>query len=108
MLFPTGWFGITDSDAERNLDAEPAIIEEIVDRILAMQTSVAAQQHRPLSRGTHAKGVCARAQFEVLDVTAGRDPELAARLAQGIYAKPGIYSAIVRFCEFGPACELGL
>ena len=39
-----------------------------------VQANSAAQQHRPLARGTHAKGVCARAQFEVLDVTAGRDP----------------------------------
>jgi hypothetical protein len=62
-----------------------------------VQATAAAQQHRPLARGTHAKGVCARAQFEVLDVTAGRDPQLAARLAQGIFAKPGIYPAVVRW-----------
>ena len=62
-----------------------------------MQANSAAQQHRPLARGTHAKGVCARAQFEVLDVTAGRDPQLAARLAKGIFAKPGVYPAVVRW-----------
>ena len=63
-----------------------------------MQARVAAL--RPISRGTHAKGVCARAKFE--DVTAGRDRALAARLAKGIYAMPGIYPAIVRFANADP------
>jgi hypothetical protein len=102
MLFLTSWFGVTGSEADRDLAAEPAIIDAIVERVLAMQTSAAAEQQRPLARGTHAKGVCARAQFEVLDVPAGRNPELAARLAQGIYVKPGIYSAIVRFANSDP------
>jgi hypothetical protein len=102
VLFLTRWFGVTGSDADRNLTAEPAIIDEIVERILVMQTNVAAQQHCPLARGTHAKGICARAQFEILDVTAGRDRALAARLAKGIYAKPGVYPAIVRFANSDP------
>ena len=59
-------------------------------------------RHRPLRRGTHAKGVCARAQFEVFDVTVGRDPALAARLAKGIFAKPGVYPAVVRFGNADP------
>jgi hypothetical protein len=102
VLFLTRWFGVTCSDADRNLTAEPAVIDEIVERILVMQTNVAAQQRCPLARGTHAKGVCARAQFEVLDVTVGRDRALAARLAKGIYAKPGVYPAIVRFANSDP------
>ena len=102
MLFLTRWFGVTASEAERNLTAEPAIIDEIVQHILAMQRNVAAQQHRRLARGTHAKGVCARAQFEIPDVTAGRDRVLATRLAQCIYARPGIYPAIVRFANSDP------
>jgi hypothetical protein len=102
MLFLTRRFGVTGSDAERNLAAEPAIIEEIVKRILTMQESVAAKQQGPLVRGTHAKGVCARAQFEVLDVTVGRDLALAARLAKGIYSKPAVYPAIVRFANSDP------
>ena len=48
------------------------------------------------------KGVCARAQFEVFDVTVGRDRGLAARLAKGIFAKPGVYPAIVRFANADP------
>jgi hypothetical protein len=57
MLFLTRWFGVTGSEAERNLAMEPAVVGEIVERILVMQTNVAAQQHCPLARGTHAKGV---------------------------------------------------
>ncbi len=73
MLFLTRWFGVTGSDAERSLAREQSDIEEIAERVLLMQANAAAQQRRPLRRGTHAKGVCARAQFEVFDVTVGRD-----------------------------------
>src|SRR5277367_4201153 len=95
MLFLTRHFGVTASDAERNLAAEPALTE----KVLLMQSRAAAQQNRPLARGTHAKGTSARAQFEVFDVTSGRDPSLAARLAKGIFSKPGVYPAIVRFAN---------
>jgi hypothetical protein len=97
MLWLTRWFGVTGSDSERNLAREKSDIEEIVRTTLQVQARAAAQQHRPLARGTHAKGVCARAQFEVLDVTLGRDPGLAARLAKGMFATPGIYPAVVRW-----------
>jgi catalase len=93
----TRLFGVTFSDADRNLTREPADIAEITQKSLLMQANAAAQQHRALARGTHAKGVCALAQFEVLDVAEGREPALAARLAQGIFAKPRIYPATVRF-----------
>jgi len=102
MLFLTRWFGVTGCDAERDVAREKAEIEEIVERSLLMQRNAADQQHRPLCRGTHAKGVCARAQFEVFNVTAGRDPELAARLAKGIFGKPGVYPATVRFGNSNP------
>ena len=97
MLFLTRWFGVTGSHAERDLAREQSDIEAIVATTLLMQANAATQQHRPLRRGTHAKGVCARAQFEVFDVTAGRDRELAARLAKGIFTTPGVYPAVVRF-----------
>jgi hypothetical protein len=97
MLFLTRLFGVTGSAADRDPAREPADIEEITRLSLLMQANAAAKQQRPLARGTHAKGVAALAQFEVFDVTAGRTPELAARLAQGIFAKPGIYPATVRF-----------
>ena len=102
MLFLTRWFGVTGSDAERNLGAEQACIEEIVGKSLLLQAKAAAQQHRPLGRGTHVKGVCARAQFEVSDVTAGRDRGLGERLARGMFAKPGVYPAVVRFGNADP------
>ena len=97
MLFLTRWFGVTASDAERNLAREQSDIKEITERVLLMQAKAAAQQRQPLRRGTHAKGVCARAQFEVFDVTIGHDPKLAARLARGMFVKPSVYPAIVRF-----------
>jgi hypothetical protein len=82
---------------ERSPAAEEAEITEMVRGFLALQARTAAEENRPLRRGAHAKGVCARAVFEVLDVAEGRDPALAARLAKGIYARPGSYPAIVRF-----------
>jgi hypothetical protein len=102
MLFLTRMFGVTSSDAERNLDAEKACIEEISEKVLMLQTKAASEQHRPLGRGTHVKGTSARAEFEVFDVVAGRDPRLAERLAKGIFAKPGVYPAIVRFGNADP------
>src|SRR5258705_835230 len=102
MLFLSKYFGVTGSDAERSRIGEQAVIEEIGERVLVMQSKAAAQQHRPLRRGTHAKGICARGQFEVFDVTAGRDRGLAARLARGMFAKPGVYPAVVRFANSDP------
>jgi hypothetical protein len=99
MLFLTRWFGVTGSDSERSLAREKSEIEEIVERALLLQSNAAGQQHRPLCRGTHAKGVCARAQFEVFDVTGKREPVLASRLAKGIFAKPGVYPSVVRFAN---------
>jgi hypothetical protein len=102
MVFLTRWFGVTESDAERNLAGEKSDIEEIARKSLLMQTNAAAQQHRPLCRGTHAKGVCARGRFEVFDVSVGRDAVQATRLANGIFAKPDAYPAVVRFANADP------
>jgi hypothetical protein len=102
MLFLTRWFGVTGSEAERDLAGEPARIDEITRSVLALQARSAAQQNRPLGRGTHVKGVCVRAEFEIFDVASGRDPALAARLAKGIFAKPGTYPAVVRFGNADP------
>ena len=90
---------MTFSAADRNPGAEKAIRDEIVEKVLMMQAKAAAKQKGPLGRGTHAKGVTVRGQFEVLDVTAGRDSALAARLAKGMFAKPGVYPAVVRFAN---------
>ena len=45
MPFLTRWFGVTESDAERNLARELADIEEIVWKIFVMQREAAAGQH---------------------------------------------------------------
>ena len=57
------------------LDTTPSATEEadraaIVHGILAIQAALAAKQRRPLGRGTHTKGVCVRAQFEIFDLQA--------------------------------------
>jgi hypothetical protein len=99
MVFLTRWFGVTESDADRNPAREKADIEAIVEKSLLMQANAAAKQQRSLCRGTHAKGVCAQAEFEVFDATVGHEPGLATRLAKGIFAKPGVYPAVVRFAN---------
>jgi len=66
MLFLTRWFGVTASDADRNPAREKLEIEEIVKKSLLMQKNAADQQHRPLCRGTHAKGVCAEPSSKCL------------------------------------------
>jgi hypothetical protein len=103
VLFLTRWFGVTGSDADRSPAREKSEIREIVERSLLLQAKSAAKQHRPIGRGTHVKGVCARAQFEVLDVTAGRDAALAIRLAKGMFARPCVYPAVVRFGNADPS-----
>jgi hypothetical protein len=102
MLFLTRWFGVTGSDMERDLAGEASDIKEITEKVLLMQSKAAAQQRRPLGRGTHVKGICTRAQFEVFDVTVGRSPGLAARLARGMFAMPGVYPAVARFANADP------
>jgi len=99
MMALTRWFGVTESDAERCPAREKADIDEIAAKSLLMQKNAAVAQHRSLCRGTHASGVCVRAQFEIIDVGARRTPELSARLARGIFAKPGVYPAVVRFAN---------
>jgi len=97
MMALTRWFGVTESDADRCPAREKADIDEIARKSLLMQQNAATAQHRSLCRGTHASGVCVRAQFEIF--AAKRAPELAARLAKGIFARPGVYPAIVRFAN---------
>jgi hypothetical protein len=85
-------------EAARETEAEDTAA--LTRGILAIQQRYAADQHRPLARGTHAKGICVRAEFEIFDVYATiPDRALASRLANGIFARPGTYSAIVRFAN---------
>jgi hypothetical protein len=99
MMALTRWFGVTESDAERCPAREKADIDEIAVKSLLMQKNAATAQHRSLCRGTHASGVCVRAQFEIFDGTDKWASELATRLARGIFAKPGVYPALVRFAN---------
>jgi mono/diheme cytochrome c family protein len=85
---------------EKKLPTEDADIAAVVRDILIIQARFAAEQKRPLGRGTHTKGVCARATFEIFDVArVTRDAALAARLGQGLFARPGVYPATVRFAN---------
>jgi len=87
---------------ERSAAIEQAEVAEMVHGFLALQARTSAEENRSLRRGVHAKGVCVRAVFEVLDVADGCDPALAARLGKGIYARPGCYPAMVRFSNSDP------
>jgi mono/diheme cytochrome c family protein len=85
---------------ERKWPTEDADIAGIVRDILTVQARFAAEQKRPLGRGTHTKGVYVRATFEVFDLPGvTHDPALAARLARGLFARPGVYPATVRFAN---------
>jgi hypothetical protein len=91
---------LSTPDLEGASQTEATDVQAIVDGILTLQARDAANQNRPLARGTHAKGVCARAEFEVLDVKATiSDRALATRLARGLYATPGRYPATLRFAN---------
>ena len=89
---------------EQKLPTEDTDIAEIVKGILAIQTMSAARQKRSIARGTHTKGVCVRGTFEVFDpARIVSDPAMAERLPHGIFAKPGVYTALVRFANAASA-----
>jgi len=91
------WFMPHGEDARATEDHD---IATITQNILTIQQRFAAEQNRPVARGTHAKGTCVRGEFEVFDVFGVvPDRALAARLARGIFAKPGVYPAVVRFAN---------
>lgn len=88
------------ANAAKYSSQEKDDIEAIRAGILTVQSRFAADQDRPLRRGTHAKGRCVSGTFEVFDVAGTTaDPVLAARLAQGLFAKPGVYPVTVRFAN---------
>ena len=87
-------------DAEANLATEQADTARLLQDILTIQKRYAAEQNRPLARGTHAKGTCATAEFTINDLASTiPDRALATRLARGIYARPGTYPANIRFAN---------
>jgi mono/diheme cytochrome c family protein len=87
-------------DLERKPPTEDADTAEIVRNMRAIQAQKARAQHRPLGRGTHTKGAAVHATLEIFDLARLMpDRALAARLAQGIYAHPGTYPAVIRFAN---------
>ena len=83
------WLSVPD--LETISATESADITAIVDGILTLQKSDAAKQNRPLARGTHAKGVCAKAEFEVLDIIATVRPRARHSACQGpVRDTPGV------------------
>ncbi len=79
------------SPLERLLPNEADDISWIREGILDIQRKNRLPDGR-LLRGTHSKGVCMGAEFEVFNL---KDK----RLAQGIYSKPAKYPAVVRFAN---------
>ena len=91
------WF-LPRGEAARATEAEDTAL--LTKNILTIQQTYAVQQNRPLARGTHAKGMCVRGEFEVFDLfETVPDRALASRLAHGLFAKPGVYKATVRFAN---------
>lgn len=79
---------------------EATDINEIRACMKVAQVTRAEQDKRPLGRGTHTKGVCVRATFEVFDLSQSvSDPVLRERLTHGLFAQPGKYPATVRFAN---------
>ena len=76
---------------ERAFPDEGRLIEKIVQGILRVQQASKASDGK-LYRGTHAKGVCARAIFEV-------QPVEDTALRVGLFANRARYSALVRFAN---------
>src|SRR6476646_2563354 len=89
--------------SEENDPSDDKEIAEIVRGFLVEQARTAADQSRPLRRGTHAKGICARAVFDVCDLTTVYPPALAARLAKSVFARSGQHPATVRFANSDPS-----
>jgi hypothetical protein len=77
-------------------------VDDIVRGFLAQQARTAADQQRPLHRGTHARGACVRGTFEVFELSGRFDAGLARRLRQGIFSRPAAYPATIRFANSDP------
>ena len=73
---------------ERLLENEAEYRDEIIRGILYLQKEVSQKTGKAPLRGTHAKGVCAKAQFEIFEGN-----------KVGVFAYPGTYPATVRFAN---------
>lgn len=81
---------------EQRLQDEDIYVERIRDGMLYLQQQ--AKKDGKLLRGTHAKGVCVKANFTISDL-ADLPEDVARRLKKGIFSAPGKYAAQVRFAN---------
>ena len=98
----TGWFGVTGSDADRKLAAEQAEIAEIVQGVSRAAGKAAAKQTGRSAVGPTRKACACERNSRSLTLPPAATHALAARLAKGIFARPGIYPATVRFSNSDP------
>lgn len=84
---------------ERLLDTETQDIEYIKEGISFLQSAETKRSGEVL-RGTHAKGICVRGEFEVFDLSQSSLPkDVAAKLSRGMFSQKGNYNTIVRFAN---------
>ena len=102
MLFLTKLFGVTTSDAERYLDAEREYAEEIVGHVLTMQARRCRGPAPAALPRDPCEGCLCPGAVRSLRRDGRARSQLAARLAKGIFAKPGTYPATVRFGNSDP------
>ena len=99
-LFITRWFGVTASDADRDLARNKPRSGRS-----SRKFSCSSPTRRRNSAGHSAvdprQGVASR-RNRVFDVFAKHHPALAVRLAKGMFAKPAIYPAVARFGNSDP------
>ena len=109
MLFLTKRFGVTSSDAERDLTAEGGLhpgdrrkssadAGERCDQAAMSARAWNAREGHLRSRRSSRCSTCAMGLMLRLGET----------LARGIFAEPGSYPATVRFARIGPAGQLRL
>ncbi len=99
MAFLTRWFGVTETEAERDHVREKADIDEIAERSLTMQSNAAVKQHRSLAGERMQRVFVSEPNLKYLTCRSG-ESALAERLAKGIFAKPGL-------SRCGAVCQCG-
>lgn len=83
---------------EQMMDGEEDYIKQIADAFSKIQEKQKAEGGKAL-RGTHSKGICAAAEFKVLDLKSTLPEDQAKKLAIGFFSQPGSYPAMIRFAN---------
>jgi len=102
MLFLTRWFGVTGCDAEAGRRQERLRSKRSSREVSDLAENAADQQQRPLCRGTHAKGVCARANSRYLMSRLGVILNWRRGSRKGIFSKTRGISRQLRFGNADP------